>query len=88
MLKELIVSNYRSFMNEAFFTMEAAPKKEISEYCDTHVVSMNHNRLLKMSSIYGPNGGGKSNLLGALLLLRSVTLGEEIAKRADNESWS
>ena len=88
MLKELIVSNYRSFVNEAFFTMEAAPKKEISEYCDTHVVSMNHNRLLKMSSIYGPNGGGKSNLLGALLLLRSVALGEEIAKRADNESWS
>ena len=31
MLKELIVSNYRSFVNEAFFTMEAAPKKEISE---------------------------------------------------------
>lgn len=75
MLKELSISNFKSFNEEQTFSMEAAPKSEISEYYDDHVLNFKNEHLLKVSSFYGPNGGGKSNLLQALSLLRQVAIG-------------
>lgn len=74
MLKEITISNFKSFNKEQTFTMEAAPKTEISEYYDDHVLKFKNNHLLKVSSFYGPNGGGKTNLLQAILLLKQVAI--------------
>ncbi|MCR5185120.1 MAG: ATP-binding protein [Bacilli bacterium] len=65
MLKEFRVSNFKSIQKEQVFTMEACPKTVVSEYPE-HVIEVSGERLLKVTSIYGPNGGGKSNLLKAL----------------------
>lgn len=65
MLKELRVTNFKSIQKEQVFTMEACPKTVVSEYPE-HVIEVGEERLLKVTSIYGPNGGGKSNLLKAL----------------------
>lgn len=75
MLKEITISNFKSFSKEQTFTMEAAPKTEISEYFDEHVLRFKNECLLKVSSFYGPNGGGKSNLLQAIILLNQVAVG-------------
>lgn len=65
MLKEFRVTNFKSIQKERVFTMEACPKTVVSEYPE-HVIEVGEERLLKVTSIYGPNGGGKSNLLKAL----------------------
>lgn len=71
MLKEFRVSNFKSIQKEQVFTMEACPKTIVSEYPE-HIIKVGGERLLKVSSIYGPNGGGKSNLLKALSVFASV----------------
>ena len=71
MLKEFRVSNFKSIQKEQVFTMEACPKNVVSEYPE-HVIEAGEERLLKVSSIYGPNGGGKSNLLKALSVFAAV----------------
>lgn len=70
MLKEFTIKNFTSFKDETLFSMEADTER-VSEHPD-HVVSINGNRLLKVVSMYGPNGGGKSNLLFALRLAKMV----------------
>lgn len=74
MLKEITISNFKSFNKEQTFTMEAAPKSEISEYYDEHTLKFQDEHLLKVSSFYGPNGGGKSNLLLAIYLLKQIAI--------------
>ena len=71
MLKEFRVSNFKSIQKEQVFTMEACPKTIVSEYPE-HIIEVGGERLLKVSSIYGPNGGGKSNLLKALSVFVAV----------------
>ena len=70
MLKELTIKNFLSFNDETTFTMEADVEK-VSEYPE-HVIKINDNNLLKVTSLYGPNGGGKSNLLKALILPKKL----------------
>ena len=71
MLKEYSVSNYRSINKEITFSMEADVER-VSEYKD-HIIEKGNVSLLKVGSIYGPNGGGKSNLIFALNLAKIVT---------------
>lgn len=71
MLKEFRISNFKSIQKEQVFTMEACPKTVVSEYPE-HIIEVGGERLLKVSSIYGPNGGGKSNLLKALTVFAAV----------------
>ena len=75
MLKELRIKNFKSINEEQIFTMEACPKNVVSEYYNQHIISIKGEKLLKVSSFYGPNGGGKSNLIKAFSVLRSVVLG-------------
>ena len=77
MLKEFHVKNFLSFHDEAVFSMEALPSTKISEFPE-HVISVGDQRVLKLASFYGPNGGGKSNLLKAIRLVQSVILGKTI----------
>ena len=70
MLKEITVKNFRSFNEEVTFTMEADVER-VSEHPE-HVETINDNFLLKVASVYGPNGGGKSNLIKALIIPRYI----------------
>ncbi len=70
MLKELSIKNFKSINEELFFTMEADYER-VSEYPE-HMVDINGNKLLKVASMYGPNGGGKSNILKALFLAKKL----------------
>ena len=77
MLKEFRVKNFKSINQEQIFSMEACPQKEVSEY-PGHVLNINGNRLLKVSSFYGPNGGGKTTLFVAIVNMIHVAFGDQI----------
>ena len=70
MLKELVVKNFKSINEEVIFSMEADTNR-VSEYPD-HIIDVNNNKILKISSMYGPNGGGKSNFIQALRFISVV----------------
>lgn len=63
MLCQFTFSNYRSYRDETTFDFQAAA---LSEYKDSLIKTEKGNELLPVGVIYGPNGGGKSNLLAAL----------------------
>ena len=67
--------------------MEACPKTVVSEYPE-HVIENGGERLLKVTSIYGPNGGGKSNLLKALSIFAAAVCGNYILNDSiQNENY-
>lgn len=63
MLCQFSFSNFRSYRDETTFDFQAAA---LSEYKDSLIKSEKGNAILPIGVIYGPNGGGKSNLLAAL----------------------
>lgn len=71
MLCQFVVQNFKSYRDETIFDMQAA---NIEEFTDSLIPGpgQNFSPLLPVSVIYGPNGGGKSNLFEALSLLISV----------------
>lgn len=73
MLCEFIVQNFKSYRDETVFDMQAA---NIEEFADTLIPGpgQNFSSLLPVSAIYGPNGGGKSNLFEALSFLLSLVM--------------
>lgn len=87
MFKEFRITNYKSINQEQIFTMEACPRNEVSEHED-HVVEINGQRILKVASLYGPNGGGKTNLLTAILLFKGLVFGNKPQiYNTDNNSY-
>ena len=87
MLKEFRVENYKSIKDEQIFTMEACPKNEVSEYPE-HVIEIGGERLLKVTSMYGPNGGGKSNLLKALNTFSTIVINNVLINDSvNNENY-
>lgn len=71
MLCQFTVKNYKSIRDEATFDMQAAA---ISEHNDKVIVGADGELFLPVSAIYGPNGGGKSNVLEAMHTLDSKVL--------------
>lgn len=63
MLCQFTVKNYKSIRDEVTFDMQAAA---ISEHEDRIIKDVDGEVYLPVSSIYGPNGGGKTNVLTAL----------------------
>lgn len=63
MLCQFTVENYRSYRKKTTFDFQAVA---ISEFKDTLIQTENGRKFLPVSVIYGPNGGGKTNLLRAL----------------------
>lgn len=63
MLTQFTVKNYKSFRDEATLDMRAI---KLSEHLDTLIEGFNNEQYLPVSVIYGPNGGGKTNILSAL----------------------
>ena len=63
MLCQFTVKNFKSIRDEVTFDMQAAA---ISEHEDRIIKDMDGELYLPVSAVYGPNGGGKSNVLEAL----------------------
>lgn len=63
MLCQFTVKNYKSIRDEVTFDMQATA---ISEHEDRIIKDWDGDMYLPVSAIYGPNGGGKSNVLEAM----------------------
>src|SRR5688572_26964272 len=73
MLIEFKVSNFRSICDTQTFSMVASTGKELQHnICPTDFTSNLH--LVRSAVIYGPNAGGKSNLIRALKFVRALVL--------------
>lgn len=72
MIYEFIFKNFRSYKSSAGIDFTAKP---IGEFRDSLIVQKDDNmELLPVCAIYGPNGGGKSSVLFALLALRNIII--------------
>ena len=63
MLCQFTVKNFKSIRDEITFDMQAAA---ISEHEDRIIKDADGELYLPVSAVYGPNGGGKSNVFEAL----------------------
>ena len=81
MLCQFTVKNYKSIRDEITFDMQAAA---ISEHKDRTIKDVDGELYLPVSAIYGPNGGGKSNVLAALHTLVAKIL-RPLYATEDNE---
>lgn len=71
MLSQFTVKNYKSIRDEMTFDMQATV---ITEHTDRIITDSDEEQYLPVSVIYGPNGGGKSNVLEAVHVLISKVL--------------
>ena len=81
MLCQFTVKNFKSIRDEMTFDMQAAA---ISEHEDKVIRDKNGEQFLPVSAIYGPNGGGKSNVLEALHTVAAKVL-RPLYATGDNE---
>ena len=81
MLCQFTVKNYKSIRDEVTFDMQTAA---ISEHEDRIIKDVDGEMYLPVSSIYGPNGGGKSNVLAAIHTLVAKIL-RPLYATEDNE---
>ena len=68
---QFTVKNYKSIKDEMTFDMQAAA---ITEHEDRTIVDTDGEVYLLVAVIYGPNGGGKSNVLESLHTLVAKVL--------------
>lgn len=69
MLCQFSFANFRSYREEITFDFQAAA---LSEFKDSLIKTEKGSALLPVGVVYGPNGGGKSNLLAALSCVISL----------------
>ena len=82
MLCQFTVKNFKSIRDEMTFDMQAAA---ISEHEDRIIKDRDGEVFLPVSAVYGPNGGGKSNVLEALHSLVFKVL-RPLYATSDNEN--
>ena len=66
MLCQFTFQNFKSYKSETTLDFQATA---LPEFKDTLITEAPASDLLPVSVVYGPNGGGKSNLLQALSCL-------------------
>ena len=69
MLCQFSFKNFMSYKDETIFDLQA---ESLNEFEDSIISFNDVSDLLPVSVIYGPNGGGKTNLLQALACLISI----------------
>lgn len=75
MLLDFKVSNFKSFVETADFSMTAAPKQKGLDYSLTEFRQGRRKvKALCSSVVYGPNAAGKSNIISAMDVMRSIVL--------------
>lgn len=72
MLCQFSFSNFKSYRNETTFDFQAVAS--LPEFSDSLIRVEKATDLLPVGVIYGPNGGGKTNLLQALACLISTVV--------------
>ena len=82
MLCQFTVKNFKSIRDEMTFDMQASA---ISEHEDRIIKDKDGEVFLPVSAVYGPNGGGKSNVLEALHSLVFKVL-RPLYATSDNEN--
>lgn len=83
MLCQFTFSNYRSYRDEATLSMQASSIKEFSH---SLLACGDSQSFLPVAAIYGPNAGGKSNLLDALGYIQSAVSRPVYALMSDREA--
>lgn len=71
MICQFSFKNFKSYKNETVFDFQAA---DLPEFKESLIVEEKGSPILPLSVIYGPNGGGKSNLLKALSCLITLVV--------------
>lgn len=71
MLCQFSFQNFKSYKDETIFDLQAVA---IPEFADSLIKRGKCSNLLPLGVIYGPNGGGKSNLLQALACMISAVV--------------
>lgn len=76
MLCQFIFKNFYSYKNETVFDMQSenSISNENSVFGETLLQGQDNKKFLPVSVVYGPNGGGKSNLLKALCFAIDVVM--------------
>ena len=75
MLLEFKIKNFKSFKEETSFKMIPAPKIKDLEYSLINKkVKGNIIKALPVAVIYGPNASGKTNIISAMDVFRSIIL--------------
>ncbi len=87
MLLEFRTKNYKSFVEEVKFSMTAAPKQKGLDYslC-IEKIKEKAWKGLSSSVIYGPNAAGKTNIIGAMDVFRSIVLRGNIRNSEEKSS--
>ena len=84
MLIRFIVNNTLSFGEEREFNMLPMPRlRTLKE----HKYNINNFEVLKLASIYGANGAGKSNIIKSLFSLQKLVSKEEIPIRFSEQEF-
>ena len=75
MLLAFSIRNYKSFKKETTFSMTAAPKQKGLDYSVFEkTISGKNHKVLSSAVIYGPNASGKTNLIGAMDVMKEIVL--------------
>ena len=79
MLMEFKVKNFKTFVEEIIFSMIPAPKIQDIKYSvlKQRIANKEH-RALSSAVIYGPNAAGKTNIISAMEVLKSIVLSGNI----------
>lgn len=82
MLIEFNISNFMSINEKQTFSLVAAKNKELmdSHTFDAPLAGQASMKLLRTAAIYGPNAGGKTNLLHGLRIMREIVLKSALEK--------
>lgn len=75
MLLNFKVANFRSIKDKITLDLQATPDKTSKEQA---VFEINKRALLKSTAIYGPNASGKSNILKAFVVFRTMILESQL----------
>lgn len=87
MLLDFSVENYKSFLENAQFSMTPAPKQHGLDYSILkEKLGKKNIKGLCSAVIYGPNASGKTSIIGAMDVLRSVVLRGNIRNAEEQNS--
>lgn len=88
MLLEFKIKNYKSFYEETKFSMTPAPKQSGLDYSILKSTIKRKNiKGLCSSVIYGPNASGKTNIIGAMDVLRAIVLRGNIRNSKEEKNF-
>ncbi len=87
MLLAFKTRNYKSFVEEATFSMRPAPKQKGLDYSIlSQTIDKKEVKALCSSVLYGPNASGKTNLIGAMDTFRAIVLRGNIRNSSETPS--